>query len=88
MHCILNFKKEFPECKEIVLTRNYRSTQTILDVSYKLITNNNPDRLEVRDNIDKQLISEKGEGEGVRHLHYDTLSSEADGVAKIINDAV
>ena len=85
---ILNFKKEFPECKEIVLTRNYRSTQTILDVSYKLITNNNPDRLEVRDNIDKQLISEKGEGEGVRHLHYDTLSSEADGVAKIINDAV
>jgi len=85
---ILNFKKEFPDCEEIVLTRNYRSYQQILDVSYNLITNNNPERLEVRNNIDKRLVSEKGDGAEVKHLHFDTLSSEADGVAKIIYDKV
>lgn len=85
---ILNFKKEFPDCKEVVLIKNYRSTQGILDASYRLIANNNPERLEVKNNIDKRLVSVKGDGVIVRHLHYDTLSSEADGVAKIIQEKV
>ncbi len=54
---IMHFKDDFPNSKEIVLTENYRSNQEILDTAYKLIINNNPDRLEVKLNIDKRLRS-------------------------------
>ena len=52
---ILNFKKQFPRAQEIVLTTNYRSLPGILDAAYDLIQGNNPDRLETRLNIQKQL---------------------------------
>ncbi len=45
---ILEFKKDYPKIKEILLTTNYRSTQDILDLSYKFIQQNNPYRLEVK----------------------------------------
>ena len=45
---ILEFKKDFPKSKEVFLTVNYRSRQNILDVSYKFIQLNNPNRLEVK----------------------------------------
>src|SRR3989338_8192781 len=45
---ILEFKKDYPKATEIFLTTNYRSTQDILDLSYKFIQQNNPDRLEVK----------------------------------------
>ncbi|MFH1713359.1 MAG: UvrD-helicase domain-containing protein [Candidatus Jacksonbacteria bacterium] len=54
---ILNFKKDFPKAKEIVLTKNYRSGQNILDTAYKFIQNNNPDRLEYQF-IDKKLYAQ------------------------------
>ncbi|MDI6704222.1 MAG: ATP-dependent DNA helicase [bacterium] len=88
---ILGFMDTYPEARQIVLSRNYRSTQSILDSSYRLILHNNPDRLEVKNRIDKQLIScvkDKGEYEQVVHLHYDTISTEADAVAKLIRDKV
>lgn len=44
---ILEFKKDFPESKEVYLVKNYRSSQNILDLSYKFIQQNNPYRLEV-----------------------------------------
>ena len=43
---VLQFKKDYPEAKEIVLIKNYRSCQNILDLSYKFIQFNNPNRLE------------------------------------------
>ncbi|MFH1233880.1 MAG: UvrD-helicase domain-containing protein [Patescibacteria group bacterium] len=43
---ILQFKKDFPKSKEIILTKNYRSQQNILDLSYDFIKLNNPNRLE------------------------------------------
>lgn len=43
---IMQFKKDFPESQEIVLTTNYRSKQEILDLSYNFIQLNNPNRLE------------------------------------------
>ena len=52
---IIQFRKSFPKTKVVVLTKNYRSTQEILDRSYDLIQHNNPDRLEVVDKIDKKL---------------------------------
>ena len=56
---ILRFKDDYKDAEEIVLTENYRSNQEILDAAYKLIQNNNPDRLEVKLNINKRLISKK-----------------------------
>ncbi|HBU69754.1 MAG TPA: hypothetical protein DEE98_05160, partial [Elusimicrobia bacterium] len=83
---ILNFKKTYPAAAQVVLRDNYRSTQPILDSSYKLINHNNPDRLEVRNKIVKKLKSQLQGGHEVKHLHYDTLSSEADEIAKMIKE--
>lgn len=54
---ILQFKKRFPKAKIITLTKNFRSTKEILDKSYTLIQNNNPNRLEIKEKINKKLIS-------------------------------
>ncbi len=52
---ILDFKETFSQYEKVVLTKNYRSCQEILDQSYSLIKRNNPDRLEVKEDIDKKL---------------------------------
>ncbi|MFH1784354.1 MAG: ATP-dependent DNA helicase [bacterium] len=85
---ILNFKKYYPKAKQVVLVRNYRSQQVLLDTAYKLISYNNPERLEVKSNINKRLVSHLGKGEKVKHLHYDTISREADEVAELIKSKV
>lgn len=56
---ILRFKDDYQDAKEVVLSENFRSGQAILDVAYKSIQNNNPDRLEVKLKIDKKLIAKK-----------------------------
>ncbi|MBN1781079.1 UvrD-helicase domain-containing protein [bacterium] len=85
---ILSFMEIYPHAGQVVLTENFRSTQRILDTAYRLITHNNPDRLEVRNQIDKHLTAlETGEFP-VEHLHCDTLTTESDRVARIIRDAV
>jgi len=45
---VLGFQKIYPDAKLITLTKNYRSCQPILDSAYRLISHNNPDRLEVK----------------------------------------
>ena len=85
---VLGFRDTYPDCELVVLTDNYRSTQVILDGSRRLILLNNPERLEVRNNIDKRLRARVREGAPVRHLHLDTISSEADAVASIIEEKV
>jgi DNA helicase-2/ATP-dependent DNA helicase PcrA len=46
MSNILHFKKDYPEAREIVLVKNYRNKQNILDLAYEFIQLNNPNRLE------------------------------------------
>ena len=66
---ILEFEEVFPEAKRIVLTRNYRSTQPILDASYRLIQHNNPNRLEFKDKVDKRLrAAVRGRGKSIHML--------------------
>src|SRR5437870_995 len=86
---VLGFLERYPDARQIVLTENYRSHQAILDASYRLIVNNNPDRLEVKSGIDKHLVAANtvAGGEPV-HLHYETASQEADAVAQMIRDRV
>lgn len=84
---ILDFKQAYPKAKEVVLTKNYRSSQEILDKSYNLIQHNNPDRLEVKYKIDKKLQSGKG-GSSIQHLQFDNFKTEADRVAQIIREKI
>lgn len=76
---ILEFKKTYPDLTQIVLNENYRSSQEILDASYRLIQNNNPDRLEVKNKVNKKL---KGQfhGDLPELLFCESLSCEADTV--------
>lgn len=85
---IIQFRKSFPKAKVVVLTKNYRSNQQILDASYKLIQNNNPDRLEVVEKVNKKLkATRKGNGK-VKFIHMDRVENEADEVAKEIEKLV
>ncbi|MFA5113933.1 MAG: ATP-dependent DNA helicase [Candidatus Margulisiibacteriota bacterium] len=82
---ILGFAKAYPRCRQVVLTKNYRSTQMILDTAHRLVRHNDPERLEVRSGIDKRLVAAGGAGgQRVEHRHFDRLSSEADWVAQTI----
>lgn len=90
---ILQFKDDYPITKEIVLTENYRSYQNILDLSYKFIQQNNPNRLEAKlagqkaddgMTITKKLLAKRGAGADIRHLHYISVEDEASGVVDTI----
>ena len=53
---ILEFKKSYPACRTSVLKTSYRLTDTLAQRSYRMIKNNNPDRLEVKlQNVSKKL---------------------------------
>lgn len=81
---IMQFKEDFPDAKEIVLTKNYRSTQEILDLSYKFIRQNNPYRLEEKLKINKKLDSQIKAKSVIEHLHFDNYENEAIGVVNKI----
>jgi len=90
---VIQFRKSFPKTKIVVLTRNYRSTQEILDRSYDLIQFNNPDRLEVVEKINKRLVSqvsptlrEASRGDPITFIHSDRVENEAEEVAKKISE--
>lgn len=78
---ILAFKDQFSDAKQIVLTQNYRSSQGILDASYHLIQNNNPERLEFRNQIDKHLLGQF-EGAEPRVESFRDYESEARFIAQ------
>lgn len=82
---ILQFKASFKNIKQVVLNKNYRSTQEILNSSYALIQHNNPDRLEYQNKIDKKLAGFK-HGPQPELLFCDTLSCEADRVVAKIGE--
>ncbi|MBI2590058.1 ATP-dependent helicase [Candidatus Berkelbacteria bacterium] len=77
---ILRFRCDFPKAKTVVLTKNYRSTQAILDTAYTLIRNNDPDRLESKLGINKHLT---GQTSGVPpDFHWYT--HEADEIEALV----
>ena len=84
---ILGFKKTWRGAGIVVLNKNYRSQQGILDAAYNLIQHNNPDRLEIEAKIDKKLT---GTGPGPEpELHrYDDDFHEAKAIANRIGELV
>jgi len=81
---ILQFTNNFSDAKNLVLVENYRSTQNILDSAYKLIQNNNPDRLEAKNNVNKHLKCSVKENDPVEIHHFNSFLDEAEFVAKQI----
>ncbi len=72
---ILDFREDYKDAEMVTLTENYRSVQPILDASYKLIQNNNPDTLEVKLGISKKLIS-KSDLQPIKPLALQTSTIE------------
>ncbi len=86
---IYSFRKIYPNYKKVVLNKNYRSTQSILDSAQQLIKQNNPDRLEFKEKINKALeASRKSKGKSIHRLQFDTVSHEVDRVADMILEKI
>lgn len=82
---IMTFMLDYPSSTQISLTDNYRSNQTILDHAYKLIQHNNPDTLEVKLGISKELKAHtKDDLHAVRFRHFAHGDDEADWISKEI----
>ncbi|MFA5004039.1 MAG: ATP-dependent DNA helicase [Candidatus Saccharimonadales bacterium] len=73
---ILDFKKRYPAAADVTLIENYRSTQPILDAAYQLIQGNNPDRLEIMNQLDKRLRAQQDKGPTPVARHFSTLDAE------------
>ncbi len=87
---ILEFRERYLNARVVVLRRNYRSRGPILDASYRLVRHNDPDRLEVKAGIVKQLIPERGSdgAPAVHHEAFGTGAEEADWIAADIGRRV
>lgn len=75
---ILNFTKHYPDAKTIRLEQNYRSTSTILDAAYGVISRNNGRSA-------KKLWTDGGEGESLTLHGAATAHEEAFWVVDQIN---
>ncbi len=67
---ILNFKKDYPECRVFRLERNYRSTSTIVDAANSIIEHNDG-------RIPKKCYAVGGTGEKIKLLKTYTEQDEA-----------
>lgn len=86
---ILQFMEDYKGAHRVVLTSNYRSTQTILDHAYELIKHNDPDTLEVKLGISKDLKKMRQMKETpIEFIHADRVENEADIVGKEISEIV
>lgn len=81
---LLQFEEDFQQPVRVVLQRNYRSSQAILDASYRLIRHNDPERLEVKDKIDKKLVAAEPAGPEPVFLPAGTIRDEANGIAEVL----
>src|SRR6056297_2589667 len=84
---VIQFSKDYKDLKRVILVKNYRSGQKILDKAYKFIQQNNPARLEAQEkDIQKKLKSVKSIKGEVNYLEFNNQYQEAAGVVeKIIN---
>ncbi len=86
---VLQFKKDYPKAKLVTLIKNYRSSQAILDSAYRLIKNNDPDTLESKLGIDKNLRSVVARKKIEPELIYcHTQEDEAQAVAREIKKLI
>jgi DNA helicase II / ATP-dependent DNA helicase PcrA len=87
MSNILGFDATYPDARQVVLERNYRSGQRLLDAAYRLIQHNS-DRLEKAGEFKKKLVADAGSGPDPDRQSYETVTQEADAVARTIEEDV
>jgi DNA helicase-2/ATP-dependent DNA helicase PcrA len=75
---ILEFERDYPDARTILLEQNYRSTQTILSAANAVIDRNTERK-------PKRLWSEQGAGEQIVGYVADTEHAEADWVGREID---
>jgi DNA helicase-2/ATP-dependent DNA helicase PcrA len=75
---ILEFERDYPDARTILLEQNYRSTQTILSAANSVIDRNTERK-------PKRLWSEQGAGEQIVGYVADTEHAEADWVGREID---
>lgn len=78
---ILNFEKDYPTCKIILLEQNYRSTKTILNAANDVIKNN-------KQRKDKKLWTDNEEGDKVIYKKCIDEKEEAATVASEIGNLI
>ncbi|WP_406614811.1 ATP-dependent helicase [Mycoplasmopsis hyopharyngis] len=79
VNLILNFDKDFPNTKTIVLNTNYRSTKKILNAANNLIKHNSKRFI-------KDLVTENEEGDDIVFNHAFSQEAEARWVIQKINE--
>ncbi|MBR4506709.1 MAG: UvrD-helicase domain-containing protein [Bacteroidales bacterium] len=77
---IFNFKRDYPNMHLFKLEQNYRSTKTIVGAANSIIARN-------RDQIQKELWSDNGEGNRIRLMRCADEKDEGNRVADAIQDA-
>ena len=70
VNIIIDFERDYPGTKTIILNENYRSTNNILNAANSLIKNN-----QLR--VDKDLFTRRGDGLKITHNSLDSDESEA-----------
>ncbi|RMF59427.1 MAG: hypothetical protein D6748_06385 [Calditrichaeota bacterium] len=78
---ILNFEKDYPECKIVRLEQNYRSTKIILDAANAVVANNTR-------RLGKTLWSENKHGAQIEVYSTADENAEAHQVTEIIHNEV
>ena len=78
---ILNFEKDYPDAKSILLEQNYRSTQTILNAANEVIKNNKARK-------DKNLWTANGEGEKIKYYRAYNERDEAQYVIRKVKELI
>ena len=76
---ILNFEKDYPNTKTILLEQNYRSTSTILDAANDVIKNN-------KEKKDKRLWTNNEKGEKIKYYRAFNEKDEAAYCARKIKE--
>lgn len=76
---ILNFRKDYNNIRLYKLEQNYRSTQTIVNAANSIIIQN-------KDQISKNLFSEKQEGEKITVMEARSDNEEGFLIANLIKD--
>ena len=77
VNIIVNFDRDFPNTKTIILNQNYRSTNNILSGANSLIRNN-------KARVDKELFSKNGDGSKIIHKTCMSETGEANYVVSQI----
>ncbi len=92
------FETEYPECEKIVLQQNYRSTQTILDASWQMISRASVNKASQHQESEQEpesgaehhtrIYSNTSQGQRLLIQSYASDTAEITGIGKMIENLV